>query len=82
MIIFAAAFCHPVQSQADQREDNRSDCQADHRSPDAALLIGVFEHFKGECRDQGTSGKRKHGRKRAFRKLNAGTDQRTQYQGA
>src|SRR5215213_8729865 len=50
MIIFAVPFRHPVQPHTDQGEDNRSDCQADHRSPNAALLVGVFEHLKGKVR--------------------------------
>ena len=62
MIIVAVPFRHPVQPHADQGEDNRSDRQADHRSPNAALLVGVFEHLKGKCGDQRTSGERKHGR--------------------
>ena len=62
MVVFAVAFCHPVQPLADQGEHHRPDRQAECRAPNASLLVGVLEHLKGEGRDECSGGEGKHRR--------------------
>lgn len=63
MIIFPVAFCHPVQQQADHGKDDCPDRQAECRSPNVSLLVGILEHLKDEGRDECFGGEGKHRRK-------------------
>jgi len=82
MIVFAVAFCHPVQPLADYGEHHCPDPQAQCRSPNASFLVGVLEHLKGEGPDECSGGEGKHSRQHPLWELQSPTGEGTQHQGA
>ena len=80
MIIFSVTLCHSVKPPADQGEDQCADRQAECRSPDAALLVGVLEHLKGEGRDKCSGSERKHRSKHPLRERESPAGQGAKHQ--